>query len=241
MSDAATSSSFPETHWSVVIQLRSTAEPARQRALEALCEQYWQPLYALARFAGRSPHDAEDLAQGFLTRLLGRGELGAPTPDQGRFRTFLQAAFRNYMIDEARRENRQKRGGGERAIPLDFAAGEHRFQQALADGATPAAAYDRLWASTLLQHAVTALRKKYEQRGRLPTFTALAVFLEGDSLAPSYAELGARLGQTENTIAAQVSRLRREFRETLRREVAATLADPSETEEEMRYLLRAAE
>ena len=231
---------FPETQWSVVLQLRSASEPVRQRALAELCEAYWKPLYTFARFSGHTPHDAEDLTQGFLTRLLGRGDFGPLLPERGRFRTFLQTAFRHYNIDEARRENRQRRGGKEELLPLDFASGERQYLRSIADASTPGEAYDRLWANTILRRALAALRRKYEGRGRSETLRELEVYLEADDLAPSYAEVGAKLGQTENTIAAKVSRLRREFRDLLRQEVAETLADPAEIDDEMRYLLRAA-
>lgn len=224
----------------MVFQLRSASEPARQKAMAELCEIYWKPLYASARFSGHSPHDAEDLTQGFFTRLLRRGDLGPLAPDQGRFRAFLKSAFRNYTVDEARRESRQKRGGGAECLPLDFASGERQYQRALADASTPEDGYDRVWAHTLLGRAVAALRRKYEERGRAETLRQLEIFLEADSAAPSYAEIAARLGQSENTIAANVSRLRREFRALLRQEVADTLADPVEVDDELRYLLRAA-
>jgi len=240
MPRSETPTPFPETRWSVVFELRSSSEPARQKAMSELCEIYWKPLYASARFSGHSAHDAEDLTQGFFARLLRRGNLGPLTPDQGRFRTFLKSAFRNYTIDAARRENRQKRGGGAEWLSLDFASGERQYQRALADSSTPGDGYDRVWAHTLLGHAIAALRRKYEERGRAETLRQLEVFLEADTAAPSYAEIATRLGQSENTIAANVSRLRREFRTLLRQEVAETLADPLEVDDELRYLLRAA-
>ena len=49
------------------------AEQDSDSAHEALCElcqSYWYPLYAFVRRQGQSPHDAEDLTQGFFARLL---------------------------------------------------------------------------------------------------------------------------------------------------------------------------
>ncbi len=44
---------------------------------------------------------------------------------------------------------------------------------------------------------------------------------------------------TEGAVKVAVHRMRRRFRSLLREEVAATLADPGEVEEELRHLLSA--
>ncbi len=41
-----------------------------RRALEELIQAYWFPLCAYVRRRGQPPAQAEDLVQGFLTRLL---------------------------------------------------------------------------------------------------------------------------------------------------------------------------
>ena len=60
---------FPNTRWSIVLAAcRPTPDSAT--ALEAICRDYWYPLYAYVRRAGHSPHDAQDLTQAFFCRLL---------------------------------------------------------------------------------------------------------------------------------------------------------------------------
>jgi DNA-directed RNA polymerase specialized sigma24 family protein len=39
-------------------------------ALAALCQIYWYPLYAFARRREHSPHDSQDLTQGFFLHIL---------------------------------------------------------------------------------------------------------------------------------------------------------------------------
>ena len=41
-------------------------------ALESLCASYWYPLYAYARRLGHPVPEAQDLTQGFFSRLLER-------------------------------------------------------------------------------------------------------------------------------------------------------------------------
>ncbi len=235
------SSAFPHTRWTLVLRLRSPSEPQRQRAFEELCRAYWKPLYVFARRCGHPPHTAEDFTQGFFAQLLRRQDLGPLAPEKGRLRTFFKTAFRNFIVDEARHENRQKRSGGPAAFSLDLESAERQYQQSLRAEVTPEEAFDRLWARTILRRTLGALRQKFQTRGRSETWRELEVFLGADEAAPSYAEVATKLGQTENAIAAAVRRMREEFRTRLREEVADTLAAGEDVEEELRYLLRLAD
>lgn len=238
--NAENTSMFPNTRWTMVLRLRSSSEPLRQRAFEELCLAYWKPLYVFARRCSHSPPDAEDFTQGFFAQLLCRKDLGTLAPEKGRLRTFFKTAFRNFMVDEARRETRQKRGGSSGALSLDLESAERQYQQTSRDEVTPEEAFDRLWARTILRRTIGVLRGKFRDRGRTETWRELEVFLGPDEAAPPYADVAAKLGQTENTIAAAVRRMRQEFRDILREEIADTLAPGEDVEEELRYLLRLA-
>ena len=61
--------SFHTTRWTFVRQALNSADPAAAQALSSLCEAYWYPIYAFIRRSGKSPHDAEDLTQGFFAKL----------------------------------------------------------------------------------------------------------------------------------------------------------------------------
>lgn len=231
---------FPNTRWTMVLRLRSASDVHRQRAFEELCQSYWRPLYTFARRGGCSTHDAEDLTQGFLAQLLNRGDLGFLTPEKGQLRRFLKVSFQNFMTDEARRGMRQKRGGPS-AQWLDLESAERHYQRHLSEAATPEEAFDRHWARIVLQRALGALRERFRARGRSKTLDALEPYLGPDDQAPAYQEVARRIGQTENTVAAAVSRMRREFRELLRCEIADTLGEGQDIDEELQYLLRVVE
>ena len=99
--DRTAHAEFPSTQWSTILNAGHRGSPA---ALEDLCRAYWLPLYAFLRRQGHSPHDAEDLVQGFLARVLAREDLAEVGPEKGRFRTFLLASLRNFVIKRALRE-----------------------------------------------------------------------------------------------------------------------------------------
>ncbi len=115
---------FHTTRWSVVLDAQGRASGDSMRSLEALCRQYWPPLYAYARYRGNAPHDAEDLTQEFFARLLEKEWLAAVKRECGRFRTFLLMAFKRFMANEWDRSQARKRGGGCEVISLDLETAE---------------------------------------------------------------------------------------------------------------------
>ncbi len=107
------SADFRSTHWSVVLAARQGEETGRM-ALATLCQTYWYPLYAFVRRRGYTSHDAQDLTQEFLARLIERESLNSVTPEKGRFRSFLLASLKNFLVNEWTRSQRQKRGDGQK-------------------------------------------------------------------------------------------------------------------------------
>ena len=122
---------FHTTLWTLVmISAQSQAEGGKA-ALAELCRIYWYPLYSFARRRGYSPHDAQDLTQGFFLHLLEHKALTQVDRLKGKFRSFLLASFQNYLSNEAQRAHSLKRGRnyefvsrlGERRKPIPPRAG----------------------------------------------------------------------------------------------------------------------
>src|SRR5262249_14874341 len=142
---------------------------ARREALEALFTTYWRPLYAYLRRKGLSPEAAEDVVQGFFTSLLERDFLERADPERGRFRADLRVSVAHYLANLYEKQAAQKRGGGQRHVPLDLVLAERELEGAPED---PGAAFDREWAVAVMEQALAQLRREYEEgrrRGRLDT------------------------------------------------------------------------
>jgi|SRR5665213_413385 len=227
---------FALTHWSVVSAAGNCDTTHSRAALEQLCQAYWYPLYAYVRRRGHSPEDAEDLTQEFFARLLENKWVGRADRQKGRFRSFLLSAMNHFLRDEWDRARAQKRGGGVKAAPLQLDTAETRYGHEAADTVTPEQNYERRWALALLEQVVYRLRAEYEQSGRVELFAALHPCLVGDRTAQPYAELAANLGVSEGTVKSAVHRLRSRYRELLRHEIAQTVAEPGEVDEELRHL-----
>jgi RNA polymerase sigma factor (sigma-70 family) len=236
---ASAKAEFRTTHWSVVLMARDE-EAAGQKALAELCRIYWYPLYAFVRRRGYDVHDAQDLTQEFLLRLIERKSLHSVAPERGRFRSFLLVALKNFLINEWSRSQRQKRGGGQILISLDEERGEARYKIEPVESATPETLFERAWAATLLDRVLDLLRQEYAASGKADLFEQLSPFLCGENVAETYAQIAARHGISEGAVKMAVLRLRQRYATFLRAEIAQTLEDPAEVEDEIRHLARVA-
>jgi RNA polymerase sigma-70 factor (ECF subfamily) len=238
---------FDATHWSVVLAAgKSQVNPEASRsALAKLCETYWPPLYAFLRARGHSSHDAQDLTQGFFAYLIERKIYTRADRQKGKFRSFLLASLKNFLLDARDREKALKRGGGHQFVPLDEAQTE-AAESLLKDHATPGHCaigedklFERSWAETLVGATLDRVATAYKTEGKESVFQELRTFLTiGAAPLPTYAELAVRLGMTEPTLRSRVARLRSRYREVLRSEVRKTVETEAEVDGELRELLR---
>jgi RNA polymerase sigma factor (sigma-70 family) len=206
-------------------------------ALARLCALYWYPVFAFVRRQGVPAEEAEDLTQGFFARIIEKGDLGDADRSRGRFRSFVLAACRHFLSNERDRARARKRGGGQLPIPIDVATAEGRYERALAHSETPERLYDRQWCLTLLDGVLEGLREDYEAAGKGRVFDRLKAFLTEDEASGTHAETGRELGMTGAAVKVAVHRLRRRYRDELRRRVADTVESAEDVEDEIRYLL----
>ena len=236
--DSRPASQFPGTRWSIVIQVQASDPGLVEEALEEICRRYWYPIYAFLRKKGRTPADAEDLTQGFFQRLLSDGTLERARQERGKLRSFLLADLKHFLVDQSRRVQAIKRGGGTTSIPLDQAAAEVRYAEHFTDSGTdPEMFFERAWVGDLLARVMNTLAAKYTQAGKGPLFEALRDSLIGGDAGVTYGDLAKKLNLSVGALRLQVMRMRRAFRDQLEREIAETVESPEQVAEEMRYLV----
>lgn len=219
-----------------MIDARRKTSAVSRRALAELCEVYWYPLYAFIRRQGLSPADAQDLTQEFFAELLEKETFRVADRQRGRFRSFLLAAVSNFLSNQWRKGAARKRGGDRRLISLDFARGESRYLLEPFHELTAEKIYDRRWAMMLLDVVLDRLRDESVAGGKLAQFETLKIYLGGSRQNVPYQEIADRLEMTEGAVKVAVHRLRRRCRDVLRSEIAQTVADPAEIEDELRSL-----
>jgi RNA polymerase sigma factor (sigma-70 family) len=227
---------FSTTEWSLVLAAGDSQAPDSCEALASLCRSYWYPVYAHVRHLGEPRDRAQDLTQGFFTHLLEDRTLSVATPDKGRFRSFLKVVLRYYLSHEWRRERTQKRGGGQPPLALDYLHGETEYKLEPVDDQTPEIAFEQRWARTLLARVFEQLRGQMEGATGRARFRRLEPLLTGQSDGRPHKQVAAELEMSESAVKVTLHRMRRRFGELLRKEVARTVNDPGEVDEEIRYL-----
>ena len=164
-------------------------------------------------------------------------------PHRGRFRALLLTSLQNFLRQSARTGCACKRGGNVHFISWDdwMAAAPSRLSisPAALESWSPERLFDLRWAATVTEYALRRLREECEAKGRLRVFDALSSCLGAERTEISYSNIAATLGIEETTVKKLLHRLRQRYRELLRGEVADTVADPAEVDDEIRYLCAA--
>lgn len=212
--------------------------PESGAALEQLCRTYWYPLYAFVRRQGYSAPDSEDLLLGFFARFLEKEWLRDVDRAKGRFRSFLLAALKHHLANEWDKAKAVRRGGRVEFLSLDADEAESRYFEEPATLLTPEKLYEQRWACVLLERVMGRLENDFKGSNSGLHFETLKSFLVGEDHSTSYGALAAQHGLSEAAVKMKVQRLRRRYQRLLREEIAQTVAQPDEVEDEIRHLFK---
>ena len=216
----------------------SDGKPEAQSALALLFREYWLPLFGHLRARGHDRHEAEDLVQAFFAHMFEKQTIGRADRFKGSFRGFLLGSLRYFLANQREFAAAYKRGGKINFVSFDT-EGMENFAQADAS-LDPAADverdFDRRWARLIMERALAKLQDQYA--GEPARFLALKGFLTASETA-RYEAVAADLGVTVAVVKTAVHRMRRQFRDVLRSEIAATVSAPHEIDAELRHLIHA--
>lgn len=226
---------FMTTRWTMVLEAGGSG-PQRDSAMEQFATTYWYPIYAFIRRRGADAESAKDLTQEFFAQLLEKNWLAGVERRQTRFSTLLLSILNHFLISEHRHDTRLKRGGGQQLVSIDLASAENWFGCEPKTDENPEHVFEHRFALAVLEGALQRLREETSAAGRSVQFELLAPFLSAEPEPGAYATVGEALGISRNAVAAAVLRLRKEYRNFVRLEVAAGLSDPEQVDEEMRHL-----
>src|SRR5687767_14154694 len=170
--EAPASRAFHTTQWTRVLQARGNSDDARA-ALSELCEAYYNPVLAFIRIQLFDEEKARDLTQEFFARLLKKSGFSKLDPARGRFRSYLLAAVKHFLSDMRDRDGAAKRNPGQplESIHRDTTFTTHaEFQIADLNAVSPDLEFDRKWAMTLLERALTQLAEEHKAEAKQQLF-----------------------------------------------------------------------
>jgi RNA polymerase sigma-70 factor (ECF subfamily) len=208
---------FDTTSWSLI---RAVGDV---HAFDTFVRIYWKPLYFFVRQHGADNETAKDVVQEFLTSMLERGSLAKADPARGRFRTFLLAALTNFMKDRQKAAGRQKRGGDQTILSLDFADGEREYVLEVASGEQPDTVLNRAWARTLWKQAISELK------GEPSHVEAFRMYLAD----AGYEEIAKQTGLTAAAAKMAVHRMKGQLRDVVQHYILQTVQDEAELKAEI--------
>lgn len=223
---------FPETRWTVLADATLSGDVAGQAALEELCRRYWPPVRDFLCGRGLSAQDAEDVAQEFFAGLMKSGGWHSVDRVRGKFRSFLLGGVERSLTDWRRRAGALKRGGGQQQDSLEA------HEDSLVVPAVDERHFDAAWAERVLEVAMDALERDFEEQGRGEEFGSLVPFLSGSASQEASDAAAQALGLSAGALKTRIFRLRQRFRDCVLEEISRTVETPHEAEEEMAYLFR---
>jgi len=224
---------FPVTAWTLVRRVqRGGAAASAGQALDALCRNYWEPVRKYLRALGCREEDTADVTQDFFASFLRTGGFDKADPEIAKLRTFIKHAATRFLQNHWRRMGAERRGSSKCSENIDSIPELAADERPLAEQC-----YDRDWAATVLDRALTSLEQSYTARGKAGVFAAVKSGLLRSGGVENAAAVAGKLGIAESQVRLAVHRARQRLAEALRTEVSATMEAGSDINEEVRYLL----
>ena len=237
-----TSASAPQTlffttRWTQILQAKEDSAQGR-KALADLCAQYYEPVVTFLRIELRDADAAREVSHAFFAETLAGGTIAGAKREQGRFRSYLLGAVKNFLSRYREAALRLKRGGG--VLPMSLDENEEAAQAIADTRQIPTdVAFDRQWAVTLIARALALVRQECEADGKAEFFDHVKPWLTGSARHGEQAAVAELCGMTPAALKMAISRLKHRFRDAVRAEIAETLGEPAMVDEEMHVLFRA--
>jgi RNA polymerase sigma-70 factor (ECF subfamily) len=227
---------FLTTQWTQILDSNGGCTDVVSEALILLCKNYYFPVFVFIRNRCGNVDEAHDLCQGFFELMIETKLYRKAMPERGRFRSFILTAVKNYLNNEHRDANRQKRGAGSIHFSIES---DLMAESELVSDVPPDTLFDQQWAATIFKSVWRQLRTEYEQLGQLDRFELFRPAIMNPGVAFPYEEVAPQLKMTPSGAKSAAFRLKSRFRELFRAKVAQLVDSPNEVDKEIDYLIRA--
>lgn len=227
---------LPHTPWTQLMRSRE-GDTVAHEALGEIVGLYWRPIHICVQKRGFAEHDAEDLTQEFLSKIVQQGALEKVDRSKGKLRSYLLTALNHFLANVWRDRNTQRRGSGAAHVSLSVGAEEGEPEIDLPELRTPEDEFDREWALAVLDNVLKELRDDYAAQGKAQMFEVLSPAITVGDGETDTAVMGEALDMNSGAVRVAIHRLRLRYRNLLYRHIAATVEREDQVEAEIRNLI----
>ena len=233
---------FPVTRHSALRAIRDGTSDQSARAYDAIVSAYWKPVYKYIRLRwNKNRDDAQDLTQSFFARVLEKDFFATYDLGRARFRTFLRLCLDRHIGNVLKAQTRDKRGGDQGTISLDFDAAEHELDHAsVSPTQSPDQFFEREWVRALLENSVEMLRQNSEASGRQVQFQIFSRYdlerFDSNDKIP-YQQLADKFKISTTDVTNYLAAMRREFRQIVLDRIRDLAGNDDDFRDEVRAVL----
>lgn len=232
---------FLTTHWSLVEHIRADEDKDRV-LIGLLLDRYWKPVYCYLRRKGYHNEEAKDLTQGFFHEVvLNRNLVQRAEQCKGRFRTFLLHALDQYLANEQRRQDAQKRRP--KGELVSFSVLDAPVLPEKVSKLGPEESYNYAWTASMLDQVLSEVEAKCREDGleaHWYLFCAKVVQpIMGDGPCASSTEVCEKYGIHDQQKAANmITTVKRRVRKALQHYIRTTAVSDDDVHEEFSEMKR---
>lgn len=221
---------FHTTAWTMISKSRKGDEEQRSNALERLITVYWRPVYWTIRLDWNKTRDeARDFTQEYFFVFLEKQMIEDVHQEKGRFRAYVKATLKNFMLTMKRSQQALKRGGGRKIFDLEDL--ERIEQSSTAEAEPPDKRFDRELMRSIMQQSLEELRKIFEKKGKPDHFRLFESYYQKEAAGEkvSYTDFQEEFGINFHDVKNRLADMRIRFREI----IVGLLQDGLSSEEEL--------
>lgn len=226
-----------------MLRIAGDGSDATDPELETLLVAYWRPVHAylLAKYR-LSAEDARDTTQDFFVRILEGNLFERADRTRGRFRSFVKTALDHYVIDRARAERTQKRGGGRIRLSLEGSADLDDASPAFEDPSTktPDEILDATWRRELVSGALEEIRTELEAEDRETYFRVFEAYFVAGEEGLDYRALAERHRISTSDVSNYLQHVKRRYRSRLRAKILETVRSDEDYQAELTWMFGSA-
>ena len=230
---------FLTTHWSLIEGIKSK-EDRHQALTDLLLKRYWKPVYCCVRKKGYDNEQAKDLTQGFFHEVvLNRNLVQRADQCKGRFRSFLQHALNQYIIDQRLKQTIRKNIPPSKLTSLEVIESADLPETVSKLNAEDS--YNYAWLSAMLDHVISQVRAGCVKEGMELHWNIfnerLVQPILKNTAAPNLAEICEKYGIADQKKASNMATtVKRRFRTALKRYVRNTVISGNQVHEELKEI-----